>query len=161
MEPNRPAWRSRCPNAQDVYWLGAVVAVVHGLTGGGLLSPTRHVERVDDQFGAEVISDGLADDLAVPCVDHDRAIDLAFERGMFGDVRDPQLIGTVWAELAGDQIVVGDRVRVAPSGPASTASGHALQAISAHQPFDTFAADAHAEPEPQLGMHARRPIGPA
>jgi hypothetical protein len=93
--------------------------------------------------------------LAGSRVDHDRAIGLAFVRGMFGDVRDPQLIGAVWAELAGDQIVVGDRVGVAPSGPASTPSGHALRAISAHQAFDAFAADAHAEPEPQLGMHAR------
>src|SRR5215207_8527330 len=37
--------------------LGAVVGMVHGLTGQGSPSPQRHLQRVDHELGAHVVSD--------------------------------------------------------------------------------------------------------
>src|SRR5207245_10550617 len=73
---------------------------------GWLSSPDRHLERVNDELGADVIGDRPADHASGPGVEHDRAIELARVGAVFGDVHDPQPVRTVRVELAGDEVVV-------------------------------------------------------
>jgi len=132
IEPSRPAWRRRCPNAQDVYCLGAVVGMIHD-TGGGSASPQRGLQGVDDEFGAQVVGDGVAHDQPRPRIDHHRDIDPALPGGMLGDVGHPQLVRTIRIELrstrSSDDTAAGARRvqpwrrrRVIPTTPAARMS---------------------------------------
>src|SRR4051794_35953965 len=100
-----------------------------------------------------MISDGVADDLAVPGVDHHRAVHLALGGGVLGDVRHPQLVGGLWAELADHQIIGGHRV-AAPAGLGPSTS-HAGEAGLSHQAFDALAPDTDVAAHAQLGVHTR------
>jgi hypothetical protein len=52
----------------------------------------RHVEGVDDQLGILDGVDGPTDDPAAAGIHHAAAVNLAFPRGMFRDVADPEFI---------------------------------------------------------------------
>ena len=136
-----------------------MVGVVDRLTRFWSLPPTRHVERIDDQLRPEMIGDGVAHDLAVPSVDHHGAVDATFGRWVLGDVNHPQLVGAMRAELAGHQIVIGDRRGVAAGQAPTSAARHALEAFSSHQPLDSLAADVDSLAEAQLGMHPWCAVG--
>src|SRR5713101_4876657 len=108
IEPNRPACRSRRPNAHDVY-LGSVIGMRDRLMLGWPASPDRHLYRVDDEFGTNVIRDRPAHHATTERVEHDREIHLAFVGGMFGDVNDPQSVGAGRIERAVHEIIGGHR----------------------------------------------------
>ena len=55
--------------------LGSAVRVNHG-PGLGFASPPRHVEGVDDEFGADVVGNGPADDAAGEHIHDGSAVDL-------------------------------------------------------------------------------------
>jgi hypothetical protein len=109
IEPSSPAVRRRWPKIQDVYWLPRV-GVHHG-AGGGAAPPAGHLEGVDDQFGAHVVGDRPADDGAAEDVEDGGAVDLALDRGVLGDVGDPQPVGGVGDEPPLHQVVVDRRGR--------------------------------------------------
>jgi hypothetical protein len=50
--------------------------------------PDRHLQRVDDQFGAQVVGHCPTDDAAAEAVDDDRQIEPALGGGVLGDVGD-------------------------------------------------------------------------
>jgi hypothetical protein len=81
------------------------------------------------------------------------------ERLVALDVSDPQPVRSIRMEVAGHQIVTGDRCVVALCCAATPPAGHAAQALAAHQPFDTFAPDADPGTESQLGVDPWRPVG--
>jgi hypothetical protein len=54
------------------------------LTRFGASSPAGHVQGVDDELGAEVVGDGLADDLTVPGVDDHGEVDPTLIGGVLG-----------------------------------------------------------------------------
>jgi hypothetical protein len=88
MEATRPAcWRRR-PNAG----LAAVVGVVDQ-PGRWLGLGDRHVQGIQDQFGAQVLSHRPADDPAGEAVQHDRHIQPAVAGALLGDVGHPQPVG--------------------------------------------------------------------
>lgn len=66
-----------------------------------------HIQSVDDQGGVLGIVDRPADDLSGERVHDGAAIDFAFSRGMFGDIRNPQFVGREPMELAAHQVVGG------------------------------------------------------
>jgi hypothetical protein len=78
---------------------------------------------------------------------------------MLGDVRDPQLVGSVRAELAGHEIVVGDRGGVPGGEPSRSPSGDALETLDSHQPLHPLATDPDVQTQTQLGVYPRRPVG--
>ena len=66
--------------------LAAVVAVDHGARGSAASAQAGHLEGVDDQFGAQVVGDGPADDAAGVGVQDDGAVDPALLGAVLGGV---------------------------------------------------------------------------
>ena len=64
----------------------------------------RHVERVEDEVGAQVRRHRPADDATAPRVEDDGQVQEAGPGRDVRDVGDPELIGTGGDELALDQI---------------------------------------------------------
>jgi hypothetical protein len=122
-----------------------------------LASPTRHLQRVDDQFGTHVISDRPAHDHPRVHVEHSAAIHHPLACRMLSNIGDPQHVWSISDEPATHQIIMGCWRGYLPAAFASmTDPGDARQP---HQPRDTFASAAHAQAEPKLGMHSWRPVG--
>jgi len=68
-------------------------------------------DGVDDEFGADVVRDGPADDPPGPDIDDRGAVDLPFAGGVFGDVGAPQPVRAGRGELPVDQVLVRARQR--------------------------------------------------
>ena len=99
-----------------------IASSIHALPAGfrWLSSPDRHLERVDDKLGADVIGDRPANDAAAERVEHDRAIELAGVGGRLGDVPDQQPVRATGGEVAAGRSVGG-----AGGGDEGRASGSA------------------------------------
>jgi hypothetical protein len=69
IETSIPTARQRRVKISDVYWAAALVAVVDQ-AGLGAAARDGHLERVDDELGAEVVGDRPADDPAAVAVHH-------------------------------------------------------------------------------------------
>jgi hypothetical protein len=135
-----------------------VVGVHDRLTLWWLASPAGHVQRVDDQLGAQVIGDRPAHDAAGPGVDDTTQIDLALGGRVLGDVAAPEPIRTVHAEVAIDQVRIrrGRRVAAGTSPPAARPM-QPDDAMQAHEALHLFVIDPPAEAEAQLMDHPRVP----
>jgi hypothetical protein len=132
-----------------------------GLTFGWLSSPDGHLDCVDDELTADVIGDRPAHDSAAERVEHDREIHLAGVGRVLGDVHHPQAI---WCIDVEDTIheVVGQVVLWITSRAAPVATPiDTCDARFAHQSLDPLTRTERVLSEPQLRVHARRPIGPA
>ena len=125
--------------------LRATVGVQDCLTGLGSAAPACDLQRVDDEFGLEVIGDGEADDAARVDIDHDGRVDPALTGGVLGDIGDPEPVGLVDCEDAFDVIRMRRRRR---RRSAKTAPIRALEALVTHQPRDPLSADPDATAEP-------------
>ena len=73
----------------------------------------RHVERVEDELGAQMRRHRPADDAPAPRVEHDGEVEEAGPRRDVGDVGDPELVGPGRREVAVDEIGRGPRVAIA------------------------------------------------
>jgi hypothetical protein len=120
--------------------------------------PYGHVERVEDELGAQMRSHRPADHAAAERVDDDRAIEPSFGGPLLSDVGDPQPVGCGGTEVAFDKIRRRHRVEVAACESASFAAMHALDTGLAHQSRDSFASAADAVIEAEFDVHARRAI---
>src|SRR5882724_5846944 len=100
-----------------------------------------HVERGQDELGAEMGFHRPADDAATPRVEHDGEIQEAGPRRDVRDVRDPQPIGAGRRELAVDEIRGRPRRLVSHRRVERFPAAHALDAGVPHEPGDTLAAD--------------------
>ena len=128
-----------------------------------------HLERVEDQLGAQVVGHRPADDAAREGVEHDREMHEAHghrprracPREGGGDVGDPELVRRHGGEVALHQ--VGRRPHLAiPSrrrGPAAAVAG-THEPRFAHQPGYALATMPLAG-RAQLGVDAQGPVGPA
>ena len=125
----------------------------------GLSPENGHAEGVDDEFGAHVVVDGPADDVAGEHVDDCGAVDLPFSGEVFGDVGAPDVVRAVHREVAVDQVVVGVGVLVTDGATAVAAPVEALDASLAHESGDALVVDRHAEPEGELGMDSWPSVG--
>lgn len=126
--------------------------------GSGLWAspPTGHLKRVDDDLGGDPIGDRPADDAAAERVNDGGAVDPSVLRTVLRDVAEPEPVRRVCAELPLHEILVRRRVRL-PAAPLPTVRDPD-QTVQSHQPGDALAADVNAEPEAQLGEHARSAI---
>jgi len=107
----------------------------HDLAVGWLAAPGRHLHRVGDEFGAEVICDGPADHASGPRVDDDREIDLAVQRGVFGDVHDPKPVRAIRVEGPVHQVVVDVTVTGPGAAPVSFGVVDPDRSADPHEPF--------------------------
>lgn len=105
--------------------LAAPVGVDHG-PGLRAAPPDRHLQGVDDQFGAHVVRDRPAHDFAGEHVEHRGAVDLACPGGVLGDVGALQQVRAGGDELALHQVLMDRLSRtvaarlVAARDPAAT-----------------------------------------
>ena len=114
-----------------------------------------HVERVQDERRVLSRVNGPTHDAATARVEHAAAIDLAFSRGMLGDVADPKLVQGRTLELALDQIV---RRRGALDALDLARPGDADNLVVVHQNSHEGQADVDAATLGQLGVHAARTV---
>lgn len=70
--------------------------------------PDRHVQRVSDQFGAEVIGDRPTDHPPGPRIDDRCQEHVAFLAPMLGYVSIPQPVRSIDGELTIDQLLIGE-----------------------------------------------------
>ncbi len=116
--------------------LGAVIGMVHQLgIGFGAASPDRHIQRIDDEFAAEMIRNRPSHHPPRPGVDDDRQIHLAFFSGMLGDISNPQPVRFSNGESAVNQIIRRDRLRVTAGATTPATPINAFYAGLPHQPF--------------------------
>ena len=97
---------------------------MHNSPNGFAVHP-GHLQGVDDQLGAQVISDRPADHAAGVDIQHDRAVHPPAAGAVLGDVGDPQPVGAVGDEPPVD--VIGPGRHVPHAGTAPPAPVHSLQ----------------------------------
>lgn len=114
---------------------------MHDGAFGWAAAPQGHLERVDDELGAQEVGDRPAHDAARPGVEDDGQIDLAGLGRVFGNVADPEPVRARHAKGAVDEILTGALGRVSACARPVAAAVHALDASSAHQPFHALATD--------------------
>src|SRR6478672_10861836 len=83
--------------------LAAAVAVEDDACGG-FAGHECGGEGLDDQGGAQVVGDGVADHLAGVQVDHGRGVDPALDGAYVGDVSAPVGVGLGGGEVLSDQV---------------------------------------------------------
>ena len=122
-----------------------------------LALPDRHVHRVDDELGLEVVSHRPSDDPAAEGVQDDRQIQESGPSRHIGDVRYPEHVRLMGIEVPVDQIAGRPQPFVADRGSRSPAAADALQACGFHQSFDTLSTDVDAGIS-QFSVDARRAV---
>lgn len=125
---------------------------------GGLASPASHVDRVDDELGAQMIGDRPADASAREHVDHGRAVDPSLARSMLRDVSHSELVRGIRGEDSFHVLFERGRQTTAAAAP-PLAVMNALQPRDTHEPFNPTAPDPDSAAEHQLGMNPANPIG--
>jgi hypothetical protein len=70
----------------------------------GATARNGHLERVDDEFGAEVVGERPANDPAAVEVHHRGQIQPALPRPDVGDVGRPEPVRFAWMEVTLDQV---------------------------------------------------------
>jgi hypothetical protein len=143
IDPIRPASRSLAPKSQEVNCAPRV-----GVDDGsdGFASPSRDLDRVDDQLGANMIRDRPADATPGEHIDHRGAVNPAFTRPMLGDVRDPKVVRGVGQEHA-FHLVFEYRRQSTRRTVTPLAMVVALQPSQPHQTLDSALTDPQAPAE--------------
>ena len=101
-------------------------------------APAGHLQRVDDQLGAQMVRDRPADDAAGVDVEDGGAVDPALAGAVLGDVGEPQLVRPVGTELPLHPVLPH---RLGGSRVAPAAAVNTLQAGQAEQPPHPFVPD--------------------
>src|SRR6478672_12705019 len=122
--------------------LAAAVAVEDDACGG-FAGHECGGEGLDDQGGAQVVGDGVADHLAGVQVDHGRGVDPAIDGAHIGNVSAPASVRCFGAEVPPDQIRGVDGAltcdgRFLPGSWVASA-----QASGPHEPPDPFGGNPH------------------
>ena len=91
----------------------------HDLMSRWTAAPGRHLDRVGDEFGSEMVSDRPAHDPPGPRVDNDSEVDLALSSWVFGDVHNPQTVRALGVERPVHEVVADGAV--AGAGAATVA----------------------------------------
>src|ERR687893_277419 len=120
-----------------------------------------HVHGIEDQFRPKVVRHGPSYDSAGVSVEHEREVEPAFPGSEVSDVRHPQAIRSLRAEVAFHQIrgrgsALGVRAHSPTSLPRVTAT--AEQPGLPHQPRHSFPGASNTQ-RPQLEVNPRRPVG--
>ena len=117
--------------------LAALVGVMDH--GGGPALAKGHVERFEDQFGAQMSGHGPAHDAAAESVEHHRQVEKARPGRNVSDIGNPHGVGCWADEIAVDQIRRRARVMITHGGKHPGAPARAAQAGGLHQARDPLA----------------------
>ena len=132
------------------------VGVVDHAVGPPL--PEGHVEGIEHEPRAQVVGHGPAHHAAAEGIQHDGEEQEPGPGRDVGDVRDPEPVGCVGAEVALDQVRRRTGARIPCRRPRSLAPADAPQAGTAHQSGDALAAHSAALSD-ELGMDAGCALG--
>jgi hypothetical protein len=138
--------------------LRSLIGVMHRPAVGPTVRD-GHLERLDDELGAHVVSHRPADDLAAIAIHHRREVQPAFPGADVGDVRAPQPVHSGRVEVARDKVWGGPDALHTDRRAAATATNQTRQASVAHEPLHALATDVDVVLQGQLGMHPGRPVG--
>jgi hypothetical protein len=132
---------------------------MHELAGGRAAEMHGHLQRVQDQVGAQVRGGLPADDHAREDVLDERQVEKALAGLEVGEIADPQPIRTVGDKAPLDQVGRARRRLIGDREPVPLAAGlGAAQPVGPHQPLDAAARRRHAM-APQRLPDPVRPIG--
>src|SRR5271154_1106344 len=98
----------------------------------------RHFQRIEDEFGAEMIGHCPSDNAAAVNVEHDSQVEKPAPRWNVGDVCDPQLIWSVSAKLPIDEIGSRTSVTIAHRGLDAFSTRSPENMAFSHQSRDAF-----------------------
>ena len=122
----------------------------------GFAAPTGHLDRVHDEFRAQVIGDRQADATAREHINDGGAVDPSFERSVLRDIFDPKLVGCVSGKYPLD-VILEYRRKPARAAPTPFAVVNALQPCDAHQSLDPAAPYPQTQPEDEFGVNTTDP----
>ena len=126
--------------------------------GGASLSH-RHVQRVEDQFGAQMVGHRPPHHPAAEHIEYDGQIQESRRSRDVGDISDPQPVRGLGLEATLDQVRRGAGLEVTTCGARPLATTHPGQACLTHHPSDPLAAHRRAL-SGQLRVNPRRPVRP-
>lgn len=125
----------------------------------GATSSKRHLERVEDELGAQMVGHRPADDQPGEQVLDVREIQEPFPGRDVGDVRRPRLVRVGRAKVALEQVGSDPDARQPDRRAPALACRNPGDTSRSHQPLDALSPDVDAMPEPQLGVNAARAVG--
>jgi hypothetical protein len=120
--------------------------------------PGRHLDRVSDELGANVIRDRPVHDASRPGIDDHSEVDLATSGGVFGDVHTPQPVRAVGIEGPVDEVVVDLAVARPGAAPVAFPIVDPDRPSHIHQRFAGGLGAADAMTEAKLVAYPRGPI---
>ena len=128
------------------------------MTACGLPLRDRHVQRGQDQLGAQVRLHRPADDSTRIHIEHHRQIQKSRPRRNVGDVGHPQSIGAIGVELPIDEINWTRSIRIGLRRDDVPSQRSAAKPCRAHQPGHTLASHANPVVIGELRMNGRRTV---
>ena len=114
-----------------------------GIVLPGLARMQGLLQRIEHEVGVHRTTDPPADDAPGEHVDHEGHVQPALPGRDVGEVRDPELVGSIGLELAVDPIP-GSRLRGRDGRAYGLATAGAAQPLAAHQPLHGAAGHRHA-----------------
>ena len=126
--------------------------------GGRPALAKGHVERLENQFGAQMSGHGPADDTAAESVEHHRQVEKARPGRDISDIGDPHGVGRRTNEMAVEQIRCRPRAMITHRGNHPGAPARTAQAGRLHQARHPLASGMDIR-RTQFLMNPRRAIG--
>src|SRR5580658_2489560 len=139
--------------------LAPTIGVMDDTTGLSLRD--RHLQRLQNQFGAQVRFHRPAHDPARIHIQHDRQIQKSGPARNVGDISHPQTIWTLTVEAPLHQIHRGLITHIGLRRHDKTTQRRSTQARRTHQACHALATNADGVIIGQLRMNVRRAVGPA
>ena len=120
--------------------------------GGRASAVERHLERVDDEFGSQIVSHRRAHDQPGERVLDVREVQEPFPGRDVGDVRRPRLVGVGGAEVALEQVGSDPDAREPDRCAPAFACHYSGDTSGSHQPLDALSPAADLVFQAQLGV---------
>ena len=126
----------------------------------GATASEGHLERVDDELGAEMVGHRPADDPPGEQVLDVREVQEPFPGRDVGDVRRPGLVRAVRAKVALNEVGSDPDARQPDGRPPALTRQQPGDSGRSHQPLHALTPDPDIVLEPQLGVDPPRAVGP-
>ena len=117
----------------------------------------RHVERVENQLGSQMVSHRPADNPTAVRVEYYGKVQEAGPRRNVGDIGDPELVRPLGAKVPVDEIGRRSRIAVSDGGSRPSASANPANAALSHQSSDALARHVNTL-FAEIGMDVRAPV---
>ena len=118
----------------------------------------RHAQSIGHQRCVLAVIDGPADNAPAEGSKHDTAVELAFTRGVFGYVGDPEPVGCGSCKVSVNKVGGGDDALDLPAAPRAW---EAMDAGSRHQHLDDAVTGLDTSTDGEFGMNPAGAVGPA